>query len=195
MPHIPGLMMYREVFRRLVQPSASWTIWARVLGIHRVLCRRREDQEAQAALGRAARAPWMDPGGNGGCFPPAVWDTLMACVSSDLFSGLLLWEASASLKASVPMKSSLERFKWFGGFRVFGESILAINPPASSAESGPVRGEKAGGDFYPPGAPKCPPSLQPSPRLSEQLLLCWAAVARASARSHCCSLIRHWVCN
>lgn len=42
---------------------------AKVLGVHRVVCRCREDLEVQAALGKAARPLWMDPGGNGGCFP------------------------------------------------------------------------------------------------------------------------------
>lgn len=58
--------------------------------------------------------------------------------SSDLFSCLLLWEASASLKASVPMKSTLE------GFRALGESRLALNTPDSCAESGPFRKGKSG---------------------------------------------------
>lgn len=62
--------------------------------------------------------------------------------SSDLSSCLLLWEASASLQASVPMKSALE------GFRASGDSRLAVNPPASCAESGPF-GKRKSGSFPP----------------------------------------------
>lgn len=147
MPHMPGLRMCREVFWRLVQPSAACTIQAKVLGVHRVVRRCREDLEVQAALGKAAQPLWMDPGAMGVVSPALAWDMLVARGrgSSDLSSCLRLWEASASLKASVPMKGTLKRFKWFGGFRALGESRLAINPPASCAESGPFGEEKAGG--------------------------------------------------
>lgn len=196
MPYIPWLTLCREVFWRLVQRSAACTVQAKVLGVHRVVCRRREAREVQAVLGKAAQPLWMDPGGNGGCFSPPAWGMLVARGrdSSDLFSCLLLWEASASLKASVPMKGTLEGFKWFGGFRALGENRSAINRPASCTVRIFWRRESQG-DFHPPGAPKCPPSLQPSPRLCEHPPLCQAAVARAPAHPRYCSLIRRRVCN
>jgi len=101
MASIPGLMMCREVFRRLAHPSAPCTVRAKVLRVPRVVCRCREDREVQAALGKAARPPQMDPGDSGGRFPSPVWNTFVArgCGSSCL----LLWEASASLQASVSL--------------------------------------------------------------------------------------------
>lgn len=125
-----------------------------------------------------------------GLFPPS--GMARECGSSDLFICLLRREASAPLKASVPMKGALEGFKWFGGFRALRESKPAINPPANCAESGPSGDEKAGGicTLLEPRN-----ILPPCSHLPGRLSSCWAAAAKAPACPGCCSLIRHGLCN
>lgn len=68
MSPIPGLLMCREMFWRLGQPSAACTIQVEVLWLHRVQKGADKDEEAQAVSGKAAQPPWMDLGGQWGLF-------------------------------------------------------------------------------------------------------------------------------
>lgn len=178
----------------LVQPSAVCTVQAKVLEVLGVVCRCRE---GTGGLRESCPASLNRLGGSGGCLPPPAQGRLVArgCSSSDLFSCLLLWEASASLKASVPVRGTLERFTRFGGFRALGEEQIGNKPFSQLCRVRTFWRRESQGDFHPPRAPKPPPFLQPSPGLGEQPPLCQAVVAGASAHPGCCSLIRYGVCN